>query len=210
MAFPYIMCYNTGSRCMGGEVANMVEKETLREHLLQWEGILSDFSLPAWDDFPALPLYMDQVIFLLNRYLAPLPEQAGEKRVTPAMINNYVKLKIIPPPVKKRYDRTHLADLIIVCVCKQTLNTADIKKLIPLSLSEQEIRCVYEDFIAAFSEMRQYFIREVRKAVEPVFSPVDEPVSRLLFRTAAVSGLSKLLTEEIIRLDDEEGLGIRD
>lgn len=202
MAFPCILCYNTGSRHKGGEVANMVEKETLRKHLLQWEGMLADYSLPAWDAFPALPLYMDQVIFLLNRYLALSPEQNGEKLVTPAMINNYVKLKIIPPPVKKRYGRTHLAYLVIVCVCKQTLNTNDIKKLIPVTLSEEEIQGVYAEFVAAFAGMQQYICQEVRKAVKPLFSAENAPVTHLLFRTAAASNLSQLLTEEILRLDE--------
>ncbi len=183
----------------------MVDKETLRQKLLQWESLLADFSLPAWDAFPALPLYMDQVVFLLNRYLALLPEQAGEKQVTPAMINNYVKLKIIPPPEKKRYNRTHLAYLVIVCVCKQTLTTGDIKKLAPLSLTEEDVRAVYEDFIAAFSDIQTYFRQEVRKAVQPVFDD-HEPVTHLLFRTAAAANLTTLLTEEILRLEERTTL----
>ena len=179
----------------------MVDKETLRQKLLQWEDLLADFALPAWDTFPALPLYMDQVVFLLNQYLSLLPEQTGEKQVTPAMINNYVKLKIIPPPVKKRYDRTHLAYLVIVCVCKQTLTTGDIKKLVPLSMSEEDVRTAYEDFVAAFCEIQAYFRREIRKAVQPVFED-GEPVTHLLFRTAAAANLTTLLTEEILRLDE--------
>ena len=180
----------------------MVDKETLRQKLLQWEDLLADFALPAWDTFPALPLYMDQVVFLLNQYLTLLPEQAGERQVTPAMINNYVKLKIIPPPVKKRYDRTHLAYLVIVCVCKQTLTTGDIKKLMPLSLTEDEVRTVYGNFIAAFSDIQAYFRQEVRKAVQPVFAD-HEPVTHLLFRTAAAANLTTLLTEEILRLEEK-------
>ena len=182
----------------------MVDKETLKNKLLEWDGLLSSFALPAWDALPALPLYMDQVIYLLNQYLTLVPEQVADKQVTPAMINNYVKLKIIPPPVKKRYERKHLACLIILCVCKQTLNTNDIKKLIPLSLSEDEVRGVYEDFVAAYSEMQQYFRQEIRKAVQPVFSDHNEPVNHLLFRTAIAANLTKLLTEETLRLDDAD------
>ena len=183
----------------------MIDKETLRQNLLQWEELLSHYSLPAWNAFPALPLYMDQVVFLLNQYLNLLPEQAGEKQVTPAMINNYVKLKIIPPPVKKRYNRIHLAYLVIVCVCKQTLTTGDIKKLAPLSLTEEDVRAVYEDFIAAFSDIQTYFRQEVRKAVQPVFND-HEPVTHLLFRTAAAANLTTLLTEEILRLEERTTL----
>ncbi len=182
----------------------MIDKDTLRQKLLNWESILSDYALPAWDTFPALPLYMDQVVFLLNQYLTLLPEQAEEKALTPAMINNYVKLKIIPPPIKKRYTRIHLAYLTIVCVCKQTLNTNDIKKLVPVTLSEEEIQSVYRDFIAAHSEIQQYFSQEVRKAVQPVFSQEDEPVTHLLFRSAAAANLAKLLTEEILHLESAE------
>ncbi len=181
----------------------MVDKETLRQKMLLWDELLSKYSLPAWDAFPMLPLYMDQVVFLLNQYLTMLPEQAEDKQLTPAMINNYVKLKIIPPPVRKRYGRAHLAYLLIVCVCKQTLNTSDIKKLIPLSLSEDEAREIYESFRAAFSDTQQFFRQEVRKAVKPVFSEENEPVNHLLFRTAAAANLTKLLTEEILRLDGE-------
>ncbi|MBR5109737.1 MAG: DUF1836 domain-containing protein [Clostridia bacterium] len=178
----------------------MVDKDKLREKLLQWEDLFQDYSLPTWNDFPALPLYMDQVIILLNRYLALLPEQAEQKQITPAMVNNYVKLKIIPPPLKKRYNRVHLAYLMIVCVCKQTLNTNDIKKLMPLSLSDDEVRCVYEDFASAFGSIQVYFRAEVRKAVAPVLSDENVPVTHLLFRTAAAANLTKQLTEEILRL----------
>ena len=181
----------------------MIDKETLRQNLLQWEELLSHYSLPAWNALPTLPLYMDQVVFLLNQYLTLLPEQVSEKQVTPAMINNYVKLKIIPPPVKKRYFRTHLAYLVIVCVCKQTLTTGDIKKLMPLSLPEDDVQFVYENFVAAFREMQAYFCHEVRKAVQPVFSE-NKPVAHLLFRTAAAANLTTLLTEEILRLEDGE------
>ena len=179
----------------------MVDKNLLREKLLEWEKLLADYSLPSWEEFPALPLYMDQVIILLNQYLALLPDRADEKQVTPSMINNYVKLKIIPPPLKKRYNRVHLAYLVIVCVCKQTLNTNDIKKLMPVSLPEDQVRCVYEDFVSAFGGIQSYFSAEVRKAVAPVFSEENEPVTHLLFRTAAAANLTKQLTEEILRLD---------
>ena len=91
------------------------EKTLVREKFKEWERLLEEYRLPEWEDLPALPLYMDQVIYLMNRYLSPLPREAEQKAVTPAMINNYVKLGIIPRPVKKRYSRVHLAFLIMVC-----------------------------------------------------------------------------------------------
>ena len=116
----------------------LFDKALVREKLLEWEETLLSYSLPEWDAFPTLPLYMDQVIFLLNQYLSPLPQEEAERQVTPAMINNYVKLKIIPAPVKKRYGRVHLSYLIMVCVMKQTLNTGEIRRLLPAAASEPD------------------------------------------------------------------------
>ena len=46
------------------------------------------------------------------------------------MISNYVKQKIIPPPVKKKYDRDHIVYLIVIGIFKQILNISDIGILI--------------------------------------------------------------------------------
>ena len=69
---------------------------------------LQRYHLPRWEELPDIELYMDQVITLIERYLAPLLEEADEennKIITSAMINNYVKLGIMPKPIKKRYER---------------------------------------------------------------------------------------------------------
>lgn len=182
-----------------------LEKTLFQEKLLQWEEALQDFSLPGWDALPALPLYMDQVIYLLNQYLSPVPDQGPERLVTPAMINNYVKLKIIPPPFKKRYGRVHLAYLIVVCVFKQSLNTADIRRLMPPSLPEDAVRALYGDFIAAMEEMKALFPQEVRKIVTPVLRESPDPAAHLVLRAAFAANLAKLLCQQTLRLEPEPG-----
>ena len=177
-----------------------LDKAMVKEKMLQWESVLGAYSLPDWEAFPALPLYMDQVIFLLNQYLSLLPGEAGERLVTPAMINNYVKLKIIPPPIKKRYGRSHLAYLVMVCLLKQTINTGEIRKLLPLELEEQEVRAIYSEFTASYHSMKGYFSQEVRRAAEPIFSEENEPVTQLIFASSAAASLSQLLTEQLLLL----------
>ena len=180
------------------------DKALVREKLLGWEELLRGFSLPEWDTFPSLPLYMDQVVYLLNRYLSPLPSEGEERLVTPAMINNYVKLKIIPAPVKKRYSREHLAYLVMVCVMKQTLNTADIRKLLPGDPDEETARGVYAVFLSAYHEMKDYFTAEVRKAAKPILDGEEAPVSQLIFKASAAANLSQLLAGHLILLQPEE------
>ena len=65
----------------------------------RWEHQMHDIKLPRWDDLPKFDLYMDQVTALINAVLGPL----GVDTMTPAMINNYVKHKVILAPVKKKY-----------------------------------------------------------------------------------------------------------
>ena len=55
-------------------------------------------SLPKWEELPDIDLYMDQVIALMNRYL---DNRTKDKMITPSMVNNYVKMKVMPAPVKK-------------------------------------------------------------------------------------------------------------
>ena len=180
------------------------DKALVREKLLGWEELLRGYSLPEWETFPSLPLYMDQVVYLLNRYLSPLPAEGEERLVTPAMINNYVKLKIIPAPVKKRYSREHLAYLVMVCVMKQTLNTADIRRLLPPNPDEETARATYAAFVGAFHGMKNYFAGEVRKASKPIWEENGAAVSQLIFEASAAANLSKLLAEQLILLGTEE------
>lgn len=181
------------------------DKTLVREKLLNWEALLQAYTLPAWEDFPALPLYMDQVIYLMNQYLSLLPPEDTEERlVTPAMINNYVKLKIIPAPVKKRYGRVHLAYLLIVCMMKQTLNTGVIRRLLPQNPDEALARETYAAFLGAFQEIKDYFRSEVRRAAMPIFSEDGSSISQLVFQLSAAANLSKLLTEQLILLREED------
>jgi hypothetical protein len=46
-------------------------------------------------------------------------------------VNNYVKQRLLPPPVNKKYSRKHLALLIMICTFKQSLSMAAVSKMLP-------------------------------------------------------------------------------
>ena len=103
--------------------------------------------LPRWEDLPDIELYMDQVITLMGKYFEKFSSKE-EALLTPSMINNYVKNNIIPAPVKKKYSRTHLFRLIIICVMKQVLPINDIGALIETMLktrSEAEVLNLFSE-----------------------------------------------------------------
>ena len=85
---------------------------------------------PAWEELPAIPLYMDQVILYLGESLKLFQREGEASLLTSSMINNYVKNGLIPHPDKKKYTKEHLAGLMAVCMLKQVLSIQDIKTLL--------------------------------------------------------------------------------
>ena len=109
------------------------DKSLVAHKLLRWDKFITDYHLPEWDTIPDFGLYMDQVIVLLEQYLSFIPTPAGAKEhiVTSATINNYVRLKIMPAPVKRKYHRVHIAYLVMILTMKQSLSISDVQKVIP-------------------------------------------------------------------------------
>ena len=95
---------------------------------------VANLHFPRWHELPEFELYMDQVIGLIEKYLRPLyPENKAP--ITPSMINNYVKNGALPPPQNKRYNRTHLALLMIICSAKSILEISSISDILSQSIS---------------------------------------------------------------------------
>ena len=122
--------------------------EQLKNIFSKGELALKEYHLPDWEELTEIPLYMDKVVLLLNRYLALFSAVANDdKLITSTMITNYVKMKLIPAPVKKKYSKIHMAYLIIVCVLKQTLSISVISQMLPPDLSEEDLKKTYTAFV---------------------------------------------------------------
>lgn len=132
---------------------------------------LVEHILPRWAELPDLPLYMDQVLGLIERYLGAYPGYDG-KGLTASMVNNYVKLGVMPPPVKKKYTRVHLAHLIAICLLKPCLPIASIQKLIAYELGNAPEAAVYDRFCDTFE-------RTNRAAAEAALSEAGKLSTRL-------------------------------
>ena len=113
--------------------------------------------LPAWEELPDLALYMDQVLSLTARYLPG----GADKALTAAMVNNYVKQKVLPPPVSKRYDRSHIAALLMLCILKSIMPIADIQRLFQSAGGEDGIQALYGEFCQVYSQANQLVARQL-------------------------------------------------
>ena len=80
-------------------------------------------------DIPNIDLYMDQVTTFMDEQLASTKRYPDDKILTKTMINNYTKAKVLPPPVKKKYGRTHIMLLIMIFHLKSVLSIKDIATL---------------------------------------------------------------------------------
>lgn len=119
------------------------------------EKINKSFYLPRWNEFPNVDLYIDQVVCLLESYLSKYiksDNDTEDKTITKTMINNYVKHKIIKPPVNKKYNKEHFAYLFVVFILKQVYSISEIKKLIDLAIETSDTEQAYNRFCAELEE----------------------------------------------------------
>jgi len=183
-------------------------KDLISAKLIRWEKFIEAYHLPLWDELPSLELYMDQVIILLSQYLNFIPMNSDDdKLITASIINNYVRMKVIPPPVKKKYSRIHIAYLIMICIMKQSLNISSIQKIIPIGLEENEVAAVYTDFAEKHSSVADAFVKLIRTSAADILDPANTDsnvIDRFVMETALTTNYFKLLTEKIIRLQDTD------
>ena len=104
--------------------------------------------IPRWNELPEIDLYLDQVVNYIEKYLGQYNVNKEDKIITKTMINNYVKQGIMPAPTKKKYNREHIAYLIVICVLKQVYSISDIGKLIALTIQYFDLSKAYNRFCA--------------------------------------------------------------
>lgn len=120
--------------------------------------MIVDIHLTRYDELPDIPLLLDQVLLLANQALAPLaayasrsqPEQGDEEgrpaQLTASMVNNYVKRGLVEPPVKKRYGRDQVCQLVWICMLKQTLELNDVAAFFKAGAQTASMQSAYDGF----------------------------------------------------------------
>ena len=161
---------------------------------------LLSYRCPRYDQLPDLTLYSDQVVDALNQYTAPLRTSYSGPLITPTMINNYVKQKLIDPPVKRRYNRDQIAHLYAICVLKQVFSISEIAGLLEVQKHSYPFPVAYN-----------YFCTELELAIQATFSSRDfsAPSSASLVtaeselvRSSAITFAHKLFTAKFLQLYD--------
>lgn len=167
------------------------------ETIKAWEELLPSLVLPRYNDLPEVPLYSDQVLEYVNKYLQPFYLYESSL-LTKTMINNYVKHKVMPAPIKKRYNRSHLAYIISITILKRIMSIPNVSRGIEAALdkNDSDIEKTYDTFVF-------YLEDSLKEASATLFnipierSSMDIPTHSILLplRSACFSFSSKLLAD---------------
>ncbi|HEL2401618.1 TPA: DUF1836 domain-containing protein [Streptococcus suis] len=103
-------------------------------------------SLPYWHELPDLDLYLDQVLLYVNQ-MTISPDDIEQKKLTAAMVNNYVKHKQLEKPVKKKYQKQQVARLIALTILKNVFSIQEISQTLHLLLQTNSSEILYNHFV---------------------------------------------------------------
>ncbi|GFH41073.1 DUF1836 domain-containing protein [Lactococcus insecticola] len=172
----------------------------MSESLNDWGQKIEVATLPRWDSLPDIDLYMDQVISLVTKYLAPIITTHDQALLTKSMVNNYVKLELVPAPVKKKYTRVHLAFLIAITLLKQVLTIPEIRTGIVYQGRVSGTHEAYNLFCDAQEHALKIIGRQAQGLeTSGLFS--EKIASNDFIVTAATASLAaKLLTQKNVQL----------
>ena len=185
-------------------MSNITEKDPI----LDWCQELVNTHLPRWNELPDIELYMDQVITIIERYLAVFAADSHDKIITAAMINNYVKLGIIPKPEKKRYGRIHLAYLLVIAILKQVITITEIKDGIFLQSRLHGEKQAYNDFCEAQEQAFLIAANAIESTMktDTVFpaKPIAVSKDTLALYMATTSFATRIVTEKLVQMRLQE------
>ena len=179
------------------------DKQQVADKLARWEHFLDSYRLPEWEELPQIELYLDQVIALVNNYVGFFVyDPTEEKLLTPSMVNNYVKLRLIPAPVRKKYGRKHIALLLMVCTFKQSVSMAAMSEMLPPD-DEEQIHQEYMRFTVSYLRISRYVVQQAKASAAPIYdeaSNTGNEVSDLVVGSAIAASFARLLAGKLIAL----------
>lgn len=143
------------------------------------------FALPRYADLPQVGLYLDQTVQFVNGYFRSFPGV----ELTPSMVSNYVKKGVIAHPIKKKYSREQLANLMYIVVTKTVLSLENIDTLFKMQREHCSAAQAYD-----------YFCNELENCLLYVFgaSPIiqdlasDADDEKQLLRSTILSAVNKM------------------
>lgn len=174
--------------------------DNIEKELIKLIEDISKYHIPRWGELPDIELYMDQVITFIEKNIRIFSDESSEKVITPSMVNNYVKLRLIPKPIKKRYNKVHLAYLIAISILKQVMTIEEIRDGIIFQAKINGKKGAYN----LFCEEQERALKSIVNQINPR-SPnttLDTKVNpdSLAVKMSTLAFASKIIAEKAVEL----------
>ena len=161
-------------------------EEQIREALKE---SIRGFRLPKIEEIPDVGLYLDQTTKFISDRLQPL----GNITLTNSMASNYVKKKLVPNPVKKRYDRDRIGYLIFIALAKTVLTLEDIQLILSIQQESYDKETAYKYFCREF-ENTLYYVFGLRDSLRDIGEELTG--EKTILRNAIITIAHKIYLEK--------------
>lgn len=148
--------------------------------------------LIRWQEMPNFEIYSDQLITIVNQQLRFLNTE-----VTNSMVNNYVKHKVMPLPMKKKYGQKHITYLILISLLKTAFSMEEIKQY----FKDYPVETNYDVFCTIFEEL---WDKDSIFLHRPDSSSLAEQIDHLLATTV----ISKLRASALLKKEGKNHAAI--
>lgn len=155
------------------------------------KGRLSDERPVEWQELPDIELYKDQVLNYMERQHIL---QSQDEYLTGAMINNYIKIGLLPRANGKKYSKEHLAYLTAICALKQVLSVTDTDLLLKREIGSESVDSFYEKYCS----LLDLSLNSVKKQLGSDTGEVK--LTELAFSLAISSYAQKMVCERILSM----------
>ena len=175
--------------------------DNINQSLEKWLNDLNNFSFKDYENLPDLELYMEQVINYLERELDIFKTSTLDKQITSSMINNYVKGEVLNSPIKKKYNKNHIAAIEQICTLKQVLSIAEVKEILDSSFNnEVEKAQVFNAFNKLNNEKISIAVEEAFKNLNNIEENDTEGLIHLGLEFALTANAYINITKRILYL----------
>ena len=173
----------------------------IQGELIKWNEDISKYHIPRWEELPNIELYMDQVITFIEKNIRIFSDESNEKIITPSMVNNYVKLKLIPKPVKKRYNKVHLAYLIAISILKQVVTIEEVRNGIIFQAKINGKKGAYNLFCEEQEKALKSIINQINSEAQCILLDTNINSKNLAVKTATMAFASKTIAQKTVELE---------
>ena len=164
---------------------------------------LKELKLPRYKDLPDFGIYSEQLVEIVNKALEAMFDK--DNKLTKSMVNNYVKHKIMPSPIKKRYFRNHIVYCIVITVFKNNLSMTEIDGGILHELKKSSIEESYNYFCDKIESVMRLIIDILGKQDDPdtkMTATIDVDLDKRNGLTLAiVSVCTKVITQKLLEYE---------